>query len=514
MLLRLAGVSYCLLLNMLSLSLLLVSGSSYALEQSLSITIPPLKSTNNVHYFVLPIANLTIPEQQGFKLEQGSNSLTFRANAHLMWPNLNGPRYYRAVLFEVEGLRPGQLTLSWGADKLKPSSKLFANPQLLLDVEFPPTWLNLALYSPVIYQPNKLEGGWFDNAHWRYASYSADESLIAQHNKPKDSSRKTTLPSNSAAPWLFDRPYNFYQLYFKSADLRWKRIAHQQAQFFISKLDQQGDFTLKGRADLKYMLSAGLLLDYLFYPSQQTREAIEKMTAKGLAWPKRYSSRLGFWTERHLAAALNLAVNQWELDGSASAGERVQQLLESIQADLKVEEMGQGGCIQHRLKAHSGKDSEVMVCSPWMSALLVEQLWRYYWITKDVTVAAMIIEFAELLLERGIYTVEHKGTTLYIPDYLVYFGESIFQERNSWNDRQHGCDVAGMVYKAVYLKRLRQQDDLLLSLLADELFNTCHRTANQLGSRAEANPAWVIKPLRKFNWWFTSNGSLTWILQQ
>ncbi|WP_427978859.1 hypothetical protein [Agarivorans sp.] len=511
MLLRL---SHRFLFTMLSVGMQIVSFASYALDQSLNITIPPLKTVSEVHYFVLPIGNSTISEQQGFQLEQGSKSLTFRASAHLFWPNTSEPRYYRAVLFAVEGLRAGPLTLSWGEDKLKPREKLFADPNWLIDVELPEAWLNLALYSPVIYQPNNLEWGWFDKAHWRYASFSADESLIAQQHKPKDPTKKATLPSTSASPWLFDRPYNFYQLYFKSGDLHWKRVAHQQAQFFISKLDRQGDFTLKGRADLKYMLSAGLLLDYLFYPSPQTREAIEKMTAKGLAWPERYSSRLGFWTERHLSSAFNLAVNQWELDGSASAHARVQQLLEGIKADLKVNQAGSGACIQHRLKVHTGKNSEVMVCSPWMSALLVEQLWRYYWITKDVTVAMMIIDFAELLLERGIYTVEHKGTTLYIPDYLVYFGESIFQERNSWNDRQHGCDVAGMVYKAVHLKRQRQQDDLLLSLLADELFNTCHRTAYQPGSRAEANPAWALKPLRKFNWWFTGNGSLTWILQQ
>jgi len=494
--------------------LLLSSFASQALEQSLNITIPPLKSSSDVHYFVLPIANLTISEQQGFQLKQDMNLLNFRASAHLLWPNVSGARYYRAVLFAVEGLRAGPLTLSWGEDKLKPRAKLFADPSWLIDVELPEAWLNQALYSPVIYQTNNLDWGWFDKAHGRYASFSVDESLIAQQHKPKDPTKKATLPSTSASPWLFDRPYNFYQLYFKSGDLHWKRVAHQQAQFFISKLDRQGDFTLKGREDLKYMLSAGLLLDYLFYPSQQTREAIEKMTAKGLAWPERYSTRLGFWTERHLSSAFNLAVNQWELDGSASAHARVQQLLEGIKADLKLERTSQGSCIRHRLKAHTSKDSEVMVCSPWMSALLVEQLWRYYWLTKDAAVADMIIDFAELLLERGIYTVEHKGTTLYIPDYLVFFGESIFQERNSWNDRQHGCDVAGMVYKAVYLKRQRQQDDLLLSLLADELFKTCERTANQPGSRAEANPAWALKPLRKFNWWFSSNGSLTWILQQ
>ncbi|MGY5450726.1 hypothetical protein ACVFI8_07230 [Agarivorans sp. MS3-6] len=71
-----------------------------------------------------------------------------------------------------------------------------------------------------------------------------------------------------------------------------------------------------------------------------------------------------------------------------------------------------------------------------------------------------------------------------------------------------------MVYKAVYLKREGGQDEFLLELLAQELLNTCNGTMDKKGKTAASKPAWGLKPLRKFNWWFASNGSLTWMLQQ
>ncbi|MPW31660.1 hypothetical protein F9L16_22040 [Agarivorans sp. B2Z047] len=494
--------------------LFLVAAVSNVAKASVELNVKTLPSTNKFHYIVIPFPNFTVSEQQGFTLKQQGVSLKFTAHAHLLWPKLKSTAFYRGVLFKVEGLEQGSVELSWGEGLAKPDQALSFEEAQLAELHYPETWLNKALYSPLIYNANNIDWGWLDNAYWRYAAYSADEAIIEQVSKPKDPAKKTTLPTNSAAPWLYDRPFTFYQLYFKTADPRWKKTAHQQAQFFMSQLDDNGDFALKGSADLKYMLSGGLLIDYLFYPYRSTKLAIEKMTQKGLAWPARYSTQLGFWTERHLSVALSLALNQWELHSDEQSSKRVEQLLEGIREDLWVSAPGQGGCIKHSLKAHSNKNSKDMVCSPWMSALVVEQLWRYFWMTDDQRAAELIIDFSDMLLHHGLYTVEYKGKTLYIPDYLVFFKQSIFQDRNSWTERQHACDVAGMVYKGVYLKRQRQQDEFLLELLAQELLNTCEGTMDKKGKKAMSNPNWSLKPLRKFNWWFASNGSLTWLLKQ
>ncbi|GDY26794.1 hypothetical protein AHAT_26840 [Agarivorans sp. Toyoura001] len=498
----------------LMLFLLLTLKVSAAEEGLVQASISSIPSSKPYHYFVLPIPNFTISNQLGFELSQSGKTLDFSASAHLSWPQVGGAKFYRGVLFKVEGLDTGELEIRWAKNLTKPNDGVKLEEALLVEANFTEKWLNSALYSPLIYNANNIDWGWFDNAYWRYAAYSGDEALIAELSKPKDPAKKTTLPSNSAAPWLYDRPYTFYQLYFKTADSRWKKTAHQKAQFFISQLDSNGDFSLKGSADLKYMLSAGLLIDYLFYPKLSTKLAIENMTPKGLKWPATYSTKLGFWTERHLSVALGLALNQWELDSTAQSLSRIEQLLSGIKQNLWVPAPGQGGCLKHSLKAHSNKNSQEMVCSPWMSALVVEQLWRYFWLTNDQQAAQLIVDFAEMLLQQGLYTVEYKGKTLYIPDYLVFFKKSIFQDRNSWTERQHACDVVGMVYKAVYLKRERGEDEFLLDLLGQELLKTCDGTMNKKGKTAAGQPAWALKPLRKFNWWFASNGSLTWILKQ
>ncbi|MGY5450727.1 hypothetical protein ACVFI8_07235 [Agarivorans sp. MS3-6] len=409
----------------------LLSTNAVAKPSQLEVVIQSFEGASSYRYFVLPVPNFTISREHGFELSQAGRVLDFSANAHLMWPQANTSRYYRGVLFKVTGLNAGELTIRWAKNLTKPSGIIAIEEPLLVEAEFTDEWLNMALYSPVIYNANNIDWGWFDNAYWRYASYSADEVLIGELSKPKDPAKKTTLPSNSAAPWLYDRPYTFYQLYFKTADRRWKTTAHQQAQFFISQLDKNGDFALKGSADLKYMLSAGLLIDYLFYPHQSTKLVIEEIAAKGLSWPARYSSNLGFWTERHLSVALGLALNHWELDGSEQAYKRLELLLAGIRDNLWVSMPGRGGCLKHSLKSHSAKNSKEQVCSPWMSALVAEQLWRYFWMTKDQQAAELIVDFAEMLLHQGVYKVDSKGKTLYIPDYLVFFKESIFQDRNS-----------------------------------------------------------------------------------
>ncbi|WP_163133278.1 hypothetical protein [Agarivorans sp. Alg241-V36] len=496
--------------------LLVASMFSYAANASieLELEIKALPNASKFHYVVVPFPNFTVSNKQGFSLQQQGTSLKFSAHAHLLWPLRRGASFYRGVLFKIEGLKQGNVTLTWGESLAKPSQALEFDEAYLAEVRYPESWLNKALYSPLTYNANNIDWGWLDNAYWRYASYSADEAVIAEVSKPKDPAKKTTLPSNSAAPWLYDRPFTFYQLFYKTADPRWQKTAHQQAQFFMSQLDDNGDFKLKGSADLKYMLSSGLLIDYLFYPHRSTKLAIEKMVKKGLAWPERYSTKLGFWTERHLSVALGLALTQWELNSDEHSFMRLDALIDGIREDLWVSSPGQGGCLKHQLKAHSNKKSKDMVCSPWMSALVAEQLWRYFWISEDLRAADLIIDFSDMLLHHGVYTVESKGKTLYIPDYLIFFKKSIFQDRNSWTERQHACDVAGMVYKGVYLKQQRLEDEFLLELLGQELLNTCEGTMDKKGKTAMSNLNWPLKPLRKFNWWFATNGSLTWLLKQ
>ncbi|WP_394171948.1 hypothetical protein [Thalassotalea litorea] len=372
-----------------------------------------------------------------------------------------------------------------------------------VDVAFSPGWLQDALYAPL----NAQQSGppnWFDFAYRQFGYQLADMEQINQD--PKVKRNFTTSP-----PWLYDRVYVLYQLYFQTGDIYFKQMAHSSAEVYRSHINEFGYFSLKKGNDIKYLLSPGMLLDYQLHPSGYTAELIHQFYQNSLRWPAQYQLGHTFWTERNLSVALANALTQWELTQSSDSFARIEALVSGSMATLKAAQKKNLNCLAHPYRVHEGKSDNTLVCSPWMNALLAHQLWKLWRMTDMPDAAHLITALGKNVVEQGTYLAPNgkiKGRT--VPKYLMFAQQSKFEDPMAYSDLQHACDVAGLVVSARYLALHQRKDPDYYKDTMNNLLSSCRAS---LGVDKKKN-SWKIKPLRKFNWWFNSTGNLSWKLAE
>jgi len=444
----------------------------------------------------IPFEKGKLPLKTIFALESEHGLVDAEMGQHLLWPGTN---YIRAISLTFKPKKPlSKYRLFWrnSAFKLKriiPSSSF-------VDVTFDGDYLQTIGYGRKT--TNLLEYSWFDFGFKQFANYVTNPALISQNPKQR-------LTYADAAPWLYDHPYTLYMLYLRTGELTWKRLAHEKALKYAKHINSGGYFELKNRPDLKYLMASGLVIDYLFYPSRRTQKIVSKMHKNGLLWHERYQDSLSFWTERNLSNALALAMAEWELNGNIAAKDRVDNLIKGISSSMV--RTGKGGCVLHEFRDHEGKGDDSQVCSLWMSALVVEQLWRYIHLTDSLLAKKQIIALGDHALENGLYLGNHKHLDgLVIPMYLYFKEESRYQKNSQWTDMHHACDVVSMILKSQYIKKLSGADYRYGRDKVKGLLKTCKKTL----SRSKKVKVWSISPLRKFNWWFSSTANLEWLLME
>ncbi|TKB46637.1 hypothetical protein [Thalassotalea mangrovi] len=425
---------------------------------------------------------------------------------HMLWPDADGqPEFVRALIvtFPRPLSKNSVFALKFSAranEAIKPWSGGALN---LADVIFSPDWLSASLYAPLRSTSNRPPD-WFDYAYQQFGYRMADMESINQDPKIK---RNFT----TSAPWLYDRVYVLYQLYFKTGDLYFKHAARASAEIYRSYLNEFGYFSLKPGTDIKYLLSPGMLLDYQFYPSSQTRQVINQFFQNSSRWPEQYLPGHTFWTERNLSVALANAISEWEISHSSQSLQRVEQLLSGSKRMLEVAMKDNLNCLAHPYRVHEGRGDDVLVCSPWMNALLGHQLFKWWQLTGDEDAAELLMALATDVVERGTYQApKGKIAGLTVPKYLVFASPSKFAEQMSHSDLQHACDVAGLLVTARFLSVQQQGDDGYFKDKMEALLLSCRAI---LGVDKK-NHSWRVKPLRKFNWWFHSTGNLSWQLTQ
>lgn len=457
------------------------------------------------HSFVVPMPMEAMDDSSKLSLFKNGKPIHFTAFAHLKWPTRQGLTYVRGLTINFEALvkTKDKFILAWGQHKaMALSSSVNIDPLSYITASFSTSWLSNILYSP-LHATDKDFLKWFQRAYIKFGDYVTDEAKVAK--------AKNKISYKDASPWLYDHPYTLYQLYFKTGDSYWLHKAHSAALFYERNISHEGYFLLKKRHDIKYLIPSGLLIDYIFYPRKSLLDTINRMYGNSLSWPTEYNTSRGFWTERHLASALSLAVTEWEVTGSNNSLSRVLALIKGTKSSIVFGENGSGGCMRHQLGAHEGKKDKTMVCSSWMNALVVEQLWRFHLLTLNQDSKDLIITLANQVLDKGVYQGWGVHMKKYkVPRYLQFFNDSKRRELDQWTDMHHACDVAGMLSKAAFLlkedgKDYQLQKDMTLSLL-----KTCKKTL----SRSNVVKVWSISPLRKFNWWFSSTGSLEWLAEQ
>ncbi|TLU65775.1 hypothetical protein FE810_07640 [Thalassotalea litorea] len=487
----------------------------FSLSSLKAIAEQPLRlevlSANSGNQFTIPVPRNKIFLHSSLQLQKYSQDKFtpvkgVQFSYTLLWPNADkASDSIRALIVKLqEPVKKGDMLQlrfdQQSKEKIKPWKE---TPATLIDVSYSSGWLENALYAPLQTQQSGPPS-WFDFAYRQFGYQLADMETVNQDPKVK---RNYT----TSAPWLYDRVYVLYQLYFQTGDLYFKQMAHVSAQVYRSHINEFGYFSLKKGNDIKYLLAPGMLIDYQFYPSNDTAELIHQFYQNSLRWPAQYQLGLTFWTERNLSVALANAISLWELTQSVESFTRIEALIKGSMRTLQTSQNKNLNCLAHPYRVHEGKSDNTLVCSPWMNALLAHQLWKLWRMTEMPEAAQLISAFGKNVVEQGSYLAPKgkiKGLT--VPKYLIFAQSSKFEDPMAYSDMQHACDVAGLVVSARYLALQLQQDQSFYKDTMENLLLSCRAS---LGVDKKKN-SWRIKPLRKFNWWFHSTGNLSWKLAE
>lgn len=317
----------------------------------------------------------------------------------------------------------------------------------------------------------------------------------------------------SAAPWLFDRPMTLFNTYIRTGDVKWLRHAHRATQYYAAHISETGYFDLK-RDDMKYSYGEAMWLDVLLTGDRQLVEKIEAVASAGARWNPTYTAGTNFWTERHQTYALLAALSAWEATGETVHGDRVREIFEATYNHLQSPPVGDAsdGCLLHTERSHEGNSNEAPICSPWMSALLSDAVWRYYLQSEDERALEALASFAGFVSSVATYEVASgtfAGRT--VPRYLV--SSSHTPDDSPGSDMEHTCDAAGLVYRGAWAARELGRDNAAMLSTAEALLASCEANLNywhRPGGPAAGYSEWRLAPPRKFSWWFGTTSDLTW----
>jgi len=443
------------------------------------------------------------PLKSEFRLLNGNSQLSADFTYLVLWPKKSQEEdlYIRSMVIDVKDLDTDLTTLRI---QYKPSdNSISKNKHKSINTAV--AWLRAGeLQKVLLLSPKELKQkpDWYSSPFKKYARFLTDQKTMDDAG----------FPQSLARQWLYDRAQSLYTLWTFTFEEQWLHKAKKTTDFYIENLDEQGRFLDRGRLDIKYLMPRSILYSYLLTGEKQYLNALEKVFRLSLRWDGKYTQRTGFWTERNFASVFNAALSYWEATQNIEAANRIEQLLEYA-TSMMIEPTNSWQskrCLQHTLQSHEGSGGNSPVCSPWMSALLADGLWRYYKLTGHNKAEALIESLGEFVLHHGIYFDEKHFPNKPIPKYLAVIGNSRQESRDAWSDRYHACDVAALVGRAAFIKREKNKDAFLLSSLMTSLVDLCNTThpANQ-----QRKQALRIVPPRKFNWMYGTTADLPWLVE-
>ena len=453
----------------------------------------------------LPVPISMLPINSRVTVYYNDKLLDAKVSYDLLWHTTRKHQTSIRVLnIELNAIFPAQqLTFIWQADRkdiVKSSDKIKYRAKLI----YPNiSWLREVL---LLTNNNGVDEQWYRNNQRLLAAYLADESALTNNKYPR----------RVASQWLYDRPQAFYQLYLATENKKWKQHADNFVEFYKSQINENGFFKLSKPADVKYLMGRSLVYDYLLNQSESSKKVLLSLFKGSLTWPTGYSTSRGFWTERHHAAALNVAISYWEISADTKALTRIDELISTLfEMTFSPDNSWRlRDCPQHTFKSHEGWGDNTPACSPWMMALVADSLWRYYWLTENDKAARLLSSFASFVLNEGIYFGKNNLAGRIVPKYIVSLDNPNQEELEPWSDLKHTCDVAAMVGKGVYMKQQLKQGYFLEKQLFDVMSEQC-RTDNLAvieKYKYVKIDRLASKPPRMFNWQYSTTDDLPWLM--
>ena len=297
------------------------------------------------------------------------------------------------------------------------------------------------------------------------------------------------INSEKYAPHLYDRPATYAKIYVRHGQREHLLAALKAGETYISHLGLDGFFDLKPR-DYKYVYGEGSALLYLLTGDVRFKDAALLTLSAWDQWQAfRYRGE-GFWTERHVAFGMAAYLHVYELTGDKRLLDLAKAYFEGVY-DLQTRPLDSkkpDGAWRHTAESHG--DGTGWTTSPWMSALLMDSIWKYWMLTGDERTLVSLAMYAKFI---ATYAITPDGEGVY---YMAASPEA--GERVNPENPPHHVEACYMLAMGYYLSGGK---DLDLLVKYEKLWPLV------IGDNAN-------NPPRKFSWRFRNTSGLVWFLSQ
>lgn len=377
-------------------------------------------------------------------------------------------------------------------------------------VELPTTWLmQLNLRGPVAPVRTRISREWH---HGFMSTYVNDVAADVLRFESKDNGQGLIDWRTEFEGWLYDRPAVIWNAYVQTGDAKWLRHAHRASQFYASQIDvngTRGSFA-KRPGDPKYAHAGGLFIAYLLTGDARLLDrirAIAELVATVNTRLPPFERTTGLWTERQVSVALGGALVAWEATGLAAYRDRVLRIVSGMRADVAAPPAGypgsaaMAGVLLHRPEVHEEGSFPDVVMSPWMSALMMEALWRYFLHSDDLNALEMLDSYARFVAQRAIV---QEGTS-WVPRYLTGLKGSY-----GGAEAEHAFDVMGLLARGRWAGLRLGRPNSLVDAQIERLRATADATFSGWVRTTPGLPRFRAAPTRKIGWWYGTTYDLAW----
>jgi hypothetical protein len=498
--------------------------------------------------FGIPFPKSFLNSIAEFKLfDESNNEIAIAAKEVLSWRYINeDKKSVRSALVQVELvfesnefgiLKPRELTLEWGVTRTVsnlPIEPARASWVLVDDKGFS---ASDGIYEPKAYAI--FEPKWYGdsviktrllpiNSHSDFSAYDTAFQLFGDtainHVDQRVIDGNLIPYRESYAAWLFDRAMAIYQLAFRTGKFKYIRAAHRASQFYLQHINDNGYFSLKSSEDMKYSYGESLVSNYILLGDDRIPPTITRMINAWNSFNTKYTLTSNFWTERHAAFQLLGYISAYELFGNEQYKEKAQSTFNILREMQLTPDQGLPitGALMHTAESH-GEGGSFIIASPWMSALLIDALERYYINFEEQEVKDFVFKMADFFKKENISLYEWNGwdgkANYFVPRYLVSLDN--LGDYGGDNDAEHTLDVSKIFALAYYFSCENSE--------CNEEYRDINYKLDQT-STTYTLPKWIrpaapesglssyrLAPPRKFNWWyrisanndFLQKGSLT-----
>jgi hypothetical protein len=425
---------------------------------------------------------------------------------------------------EIELLSEVPIRQNWALvdDELYPKSESIYEPRAF--AAFTPAWYGLTVLKTRLY----AAGTHHDFSNYEYLSELFSNTVLNKVD-PRVSKEYLNDYISSYSSWLFGRPMALYQVALKSGNVKLLREAHRASQFYSQHINADGYFDLKSTNDLKYSSIEGIATNYWLTGDPKQLLVAERMGPVFESFDMKYTLATNFWTERHAATTLSGLVVTYELFGNPYIAQKATNSFTTL-LDMQnnpVEGAPNNGALMHT-SASAGEGGDEFISSPWMTALLIDAVERYYIHSSDQRVKTFVYKIADYMGEEGIYYSTDFYQNHLPPSAIPYYlsGENLADNQRDfdpWSNVEHSLDVSKIFALAYFFART--DDDPIENYIV--LFSEMYKTAMEfnlpnwirpaapsavLGEFSGGKQVFRTSPPRKFNWWFRTTANLDWLI--